>query len=251
MENEESVDVFKKLNDSCELGTHLHAEFIEPAKEFSDYAGKQGVRNQCYLDKEIEFGKMESLTKLFEKCFGYHPRSFRAGRFSAGANTINCLERLGYIVDTSVTPHVKWKDKSREKPVNYRGAPEQPFFCNEKRWLRPKQDGKILEIPVSIISKNNFPRSGRPVWLRPVYSDLKQLIGVCDFLRAKYLKKNGLCVLNMMFHNVEVVPNKSPYSQTEEVCQEYLQMLSNFFSYCKSEGFVSKTLSEIAQVYRV
>src|SRR5689334_6783695 len=48
LENEFSVDILKELKGSFELGTHLHPEFIEPDKRFSDYSGKSGRANCCF-----------------------------------------------------------------------------------------------------------------------------------------------------------------------------------------------------------
>ncbi|HOX22459.1 MAG TPA: hypothetical protein PLL10_03270, partial [Elusimicrobiales bacterium] len=128
LEDKAGVEVLAGLSSGCELGAHLHPEFIGPRKLFQNYAGCKGESNQCFLPPEIEAAKLENLTRLFEDRLGRRPLSFRAGRFSAGKNTFEALARLGYKVDTSVTPHIRWGDPTREKPVDFSAAPEQPYF---------------------------------------------------------------------------------------------------------------------------
>src|SRR4029077_1486953 len=83
LEDHESTEVFKSLPGDYELGSHLHGDFIEPGKIHKDYSGKDGLVNQCFLEPEVEYGKLKNLTALFTERFGYSPVSFRAGRFSA------------------------------------------------------------------------------------------------------------------------------------------------------------------------
>ena len=154
LEDTPSVDVFRSLDGDFELGTHLHPEFIEPMKEQFDYAGKKGIANCCFYRADIEAGKLQSITNLFQRSFGHAPKSFRAGRFSAGDNTIRSLIDLGYKVDTSVTPNVRWKDSSREKAVDFRSASEQPYFVSNSI-LASDTGGQLLEVPVTIGLRRN------------------------------------------------------------------------------------------------
>jgi hypothetical protein len=151
MEDPCSVDLLNKLGGEYELGTHLHPEFIAPDKQFSDYAGKSARRNCCFYPPDIEREKLVNITNLFEKSFGYRPTSFRAGRFSAGPNTMKTLRELDYKVDTSITPHMRWNDHTREKPVDFTKAPEQPYFIGEDNILsKSSEKSGLLEIPVTI-----------------------------------------------------------------------------------------------------
>ena len=126
-------------------------------KEYEDYAGKKGIANCCFYPEGIEFSKIQSITQLFTNAVGSAPTSFRAGRFSAGLNTIRSLEAQGYRVDTSVTPHVCWNDKSRERPVDYTHAPEQPYWMGKNNMSEDDGNGKILQVPVSIALMKRNP----------------------------------------------------------------------------------------------
>lgn len=247
LEDRESISVFKNLEGNSELGTHLHPEFIEPDKSVFNYAGSKGEANCCFYPPDIEFGKIQNITGLFEQQFGYRPTSFRAGRFSAKENTLKSLAELGYKVDTSVTPHINWNDKTRESPVDYTAAPEQPYFFANESISNPSQTGRILEVPVSIAKMRHLFWQ-RSIWLRPIYSTYGQLIHLINHFYKKY-KSNDTIVFNMMFHNIEVVPCKSPYTKSEDECVSYLKTVEKFLLYCKGEGVKSKTLCGLYEIY--
>ncbi|MFL5811653.1 MAG: hypothetical protein ACJ749_19170 [Flavisolibacter sp.] len=264
LENDATIDFFKKMQGKFELGTHLHPEFIAPQKEFFDYAGKSGRANCCFYSPEIEREKIRNISSLFRTKFGFDPTSFRAGRFSAGANTIAALAELGYKVDTSVTPHISWNDRTREQPVDFTKAPEQPYFIRSGSISEPDVAGRILQVPVTIglfkrhqvkefVSsagglRRNM-RSHKPVWLRPYYTSASRMKVLAEQFITKYAT-NEIIVLNMMFHNVEVLPGISPYTNSEKDCNRYLSQLKIFFSFCKARGIEGIGLSELYDVYR-
>jgi hypothetical protein len=264
LENDASVNTLKSLEGDYELGTHLHPEFIEPQKEVYQYDGQRSDANCCFYPHEIESGKIESITNLFAKKIGYKPTSFRAGRFSAAGNTLDTLARLGYKVDTSVTPNVIWEDRTRESPVDFRNAFVQPYFARHGTILEEDKTGKLLEVPVSISNKPSsllremkesrfgLKRSMRktsPMWLRPVYSSTKQFIEIVESFSKLYVH-NEVLVFNMMFHNVEVMPGLSPYTQNEEQCVAYLKQIEDFFKYCQSEHIMGIKLTDVYALYR-
>ena len=264
LEDDSSVKTFLDLPGKYELGTHLHPEFIEPLKKYEDYAGKKGVANCCFYPPEIESEKIKNITTLFENKFGYRPLAFRAGRYSAGSNTISSLAGLGYLADTSITPHLCWNDASREKPVDFTNAPEQPYFMEVEDITKENTSGKILQVPISIALKKRpvfreFIVSGgglrhalrkyKPVWLRPYYSSADEMIELARQYESTYQRQDHI-VLNMMFHNVEVLPGLSPYTKSEAKCREYLEQLSIFFSFCKRENFISLGMTDLHGIYR-
>lgn len=264
LEDEDSCNVFRKLSGHFELGTHLHPEFIEPEKTAFNYAGQKAEANCCFLPPHVENEKLKSITALFEKQFGYSPKSFRAGRFSAGANTIQGLTALGYRTDTSVTPHVIWNDKSREQPVDYSNANEQPYFIKPGSYLDADEQGTLLEVPVTIAMRKTSIikelkrtylglrhqiQKERPLWLRPVFSNLHECKSISEEYAERYAGNNTI-IYNMMFHNVEVLPSASPYTKTEADCRAYLSLLENFFIYCRQNNIHGITLNNAYDLYR-
>lgn len=249
LEDARSIETFRNLKGNFELGTHLHCEFIEPERQFKEYAGKKGEANQCFLEPEIEFEKLKNITNLFVSKFDRQPTSFRAGRFSAGENTIDALTLLGYKVDTSVTPHVNWNDASRERPIDYRSASEQPYFIKKGSYLQRDDCGSILEVPVTILKARKFGVLNRPIWLRPFMTDFDGFMRVMRAYGRKY-EMNRFVIYNMMFHNVEVLPGMSPYPQTKEEARLYIQSLDALLAYCSKNDILCVGLSELYDILR-
>ena len=92
-------------------------------------------------------------------------------------------------------------------------------------------------------------RKYKPVWLRPYYSTADEMIAIADQYYETHAGIENL-VLNMMFHNVEVLPSLSPYTRTEADCKDYMQQLRLFFSFCARQGFSSIALSGLHAIYQ-
>jgi len=234
MVHRESVRFLRGLDkDQCELGTHLHGEYIAPMARFpgEDFSGCDPSEMQCEYEKEIEFKKLENLTDKFVSLFGYAPKSFRAGRFGARGWTLECLERLGYTHDTSVTPFRNWYDRvDFSKPCSL--SPYHP----SKKSLCKQGSSKIIEVPLSITPNLE--------WLRPTprrFSDFDQCKKVIDW----YEDNTNPTVLCSMFHNVELVPNKSPYCRTEEDCSRMLSTIEDTFRLLQDRNYIFKKLSQV------
>jgi len=265
MEDRGSVELLNNLPGQFELGTHLHPEFVEPQKKFYDYAGKSARRNSCFYPADIEKEKLVTITRMFEDKFNRKPTSFRAGRFSAGPNTITSLLDLGYKVDTSVTPHINWNDSTREEPVNFTNAPEQPYFIKEGTITgqSAKKEG-LLQVPVSVgMLKRNplqeLAASGmgmrrkinwnKRVWLRPAFAKFEDMKALVAQYSRKYQDREAI-VFNMMFHNVEVLPGLSPYTITQHACDLYKNDLENFFEFCNAHDIKGICLTDTYNLYR-
>jgi hypothetical protein len=243
LEDDRSVEVLASLPGRYELGTHLHPEFIGPDKIHVSYAGKKAEMNLCFLPEDVQKEKLRSITNLFAHRFGRNPHSFRAGRFSAQAGTIKCLADLAYRVDTSVTPHVRWSDNTRARPVDFTDAPEQPYLVSQDDILRQDPGGDVLEVPVTVMPvRSLFKKAAR--WLRPHLSDASTMRRVARTVFRKYSWKE-VAVLNMMFHNVEVLPSLSPYCLTEDDVRTYIASLANLFEFLLRRGVEPATLHEV------
>ncbi|MFA6088653.1 MAG: hypothetical protein WC755_02200 [Candidatus Woesearchaeota archaeon] len=193
--NQDCVNVLKCT--TFEVGSHLHGDYISPSARYPgpDFSGCDPIEKQKDYTYDIEFGKLETLSKLFRDKIGYFPLSFRAGRFGIGKNSYKILHSLGYTHDTSVVPG--WKHFKKEKR-------RKPFL----------KDG-VIEVPITADNKRK--------WLRPTigYSnkkDIKEII--------KWAVRKNLNVLCTMFHNVEIIPGASPYCNSNKEKEEILDRLS-------------------------
>lgn len=269
IQSDECCRVLEAIPD-CELGTHLHGEFIPPDAE---PAPARTVTPQLQYDPRVEFEKLANLTKLFESKFGFRPRGFRAGRFGVGRHTLRFLSEVGYLVDSSVTPFWSHNFGNRLER-SYWGAPIQPYF---PKWDDPRKRGKstILEVPVTIVHPRfarwpkwllrkirrpgqwmqkflRFIPSDEPnksLWLRPWRSTVKEMMYVADTV-VNLAPSRCSVVLNMMYHSVEVIPGASPYPQTKADVQRFLDDQGRFFQYLfETYPVRSASLGELHSVF--
>lgn len=265
IQNQNSVKLLSQII-NCELGTHLHGEFIEPDAE-PEAPKTKSVQAEMSFD--IEQRKLQNLSELFTNQFGYAAKSFRAGRFGLSSNSLKLLSDLGYLVDSSVTPFYSHQFNDGKKS-NYWGAPVQPYFPSQTDF-RKKGSLRILEVPITVINptlllwprfvlsrmhnhsfihKRLLPRLGMKVektkWLRPKYSTAEEMINIADQL-IKITKRKKLLVLNMMYHTAEVIPGASPYAATKEDVDYIISIQSLFFDYLFNHYHVE--CAEISKIY--
>ncbi len=245
LENKACVEALKHLDGRYEYGTHLHAAFVEPEKKFYDYAGVDSPDFQCSYAPDIEYQKLRNLTDLFERELGYRPTSFRAGRYGASSESIDSLQRLGYKVDTSVTPHIRWSEPNAV--VDFRKAPEQPYFPAEGEIAVAGvySESRLLEVPVTV-----KPRLFRdPRWFRPWFATVDQMKEIFRYQLRKHSSQRVLSI-NMMFHSMEIIEKASPYPQTADEVQRFLDDMQAALQWCADEGASFASLSSLHDLYQ-
>lgn len=245
LEDPECINTLRNLHGNYEYGTHLHAAFIEPQKKFHDYAGVDSPDFQCSYPPDVEFQKLANLTRLFEKQLGYAPTSFRAGRYGASADSIDSLQKLGYKVDTSVTPHLRWREPNAV--VDFRQAPEQPYFPapGNIAVAGPYCADRLLEVPVTV-----KPRLFRdPRWFRPWFASVDQMKEIVRYQMKKHRNQKVLSI-NMMFHSMEVIEKASPYPQTADEVKRFLDDMQAALQWCADEGGQFCSLSALNELFQ-
>ncbi|WP_299338553.1 polysaccharide deacetylase family protein [uncultured Psychroserpens sp.] len=268
MMDDKSVEVFKSFGDKVELGTHLHAEFIEPEANF-ECSNTSHFQND--FAPEIERAKLHNLTTLFRDTFGYQPLTFRAGRFGISKYSLKILQDLGYTVDSSVTPDMKWTNQVSGNAANFFGAPYQPYYPSIDDFRR-KGDMNILQVPVTLINKkiahlplwikrgiklnkshqhiifNYATNFSKPIWLRPTYSDVDTMKDVThEFIKMNGNKDLFLCI---MFHSNEFEIDMSPYSLTKERMDQIIDRLDRYLHWLfKTHKTQGVGLSEFKNVF--
>lgn len=244
LEDADCLNTLRNLPGEHELGTHLHAAFIEPQKKFFDYAGIDSPDFQSSYPPEIEFEKLKNLTELFETGLGYAPTSFRAGRYGASIDSIRSLRRLGYKVDTSVTPHLRWSEPNGK--VDFRSASEQPYIPSDANicMADPNGDNRLLEVPVTV-----KPRLFRdPRWFRPWFATVPQMKDIFRYQLKRHRNKR-VVYINMMFHSMEVIEKASPYPQTVEDVHKFVDDMKTTLQWCSEEGARFTSLSSLHDIF--
>ncbi len=260
--NKESIDILGEFLErkEIEIGAHLHPWTTPP---FS--SSKERFQLSYPHRSKLEFEKLLNLTKAIKESFKIQPVSYRAGRYGFDKETLEHLERLGYLVDCSITPTINW---------SFDGGPNfgdflqtQPYFLNKEDLKNPGKSN-ILEVPVSIVINKQLPKFlgklyryspleikyifrkiklVKTIWLRPSISSFEELRFLCDLLINK-----GNNVFNMMFHSNELVPGNSPYIKTETQVEIFFSRLEKILDYLISKKEAeSKTLSELRNIYRL
>jgi hypothetical protein len=242
--------VLGAIGEDHELGTHLHGEYIEPQADF-EAAGTMAFQGD--YPAETEYDKLKNLTKLFTETFGYRPTAFRAGRFGIGKESLNFLNQLGYLVDSSVFP-LKITPTVRHQN-NFYDAPVKAYFPDLKDYAREDESVNLLELPLTVHSRFflNIPRSWRksvashPLWvsglskllgrdkvktysLRPSTNSYDQMKAVVDgHIRIHH--DDEPVFLNMMFHSNEIIEEASPYCRTSADVSAFLGRMEKLFQY--------------------
>lgn len=249
LRDEACVETLRKLAPSCELGTHLHGEHAEPGA----FEPERTTELQRDYPPELERQKLTSLTDLFIRAFDHQPQSFRAGRFGVGSSTIGILESLGYVVDSSVTPHVDWTSAGAPG-LSFVHAPTQPYHPDREDAGRVGS-ASILEVPVTIRRRflNVLPRVGKhfdPHWLRPSRGTSKRIVRVAEdeIAEVRRTTPRRPAILNAMFHNLEVVPGLSPYSSDEAAARGVLERLVALLSFAHRAGIPIVGLGDVPEL---
>lgn len=254
MQHEPSAALLGQLG-GCELGAHLHPEFLDGSHGF---AATSAVA--CQAPPQVERDLLVQLTSLFKDTFGSAPVSYRAGRYGASGRSLGFLAELGYAVDTSVTPGKLWN-----YGLDFRTAPSVPYYPDEADITRSLQTGRVLEIPVSLrqspapapvrelagrLSESRYRlvrrfahRARGPFWFRPGWSSRGELV---RFVRAASRGGYG-GVLNMMFHNVDMVQGCSPSAASGAQVRSALDDLRAVLEETLAAGGAFATLAEIAE----
>ena len=241
VENDQCCRALKdEIGRGAEIGTHLHSEYIGPQKKYEDIAGTASDEFPCYAyDTGVESAKIRNLTEMIEKKLGARPVSYRGARYGADLDTIKALEKLGYKVDSSVTPGISWQ---KQGGPDHSLAPKQPYLISSTDYYSPG-NGTILEVPITISGKRFLFLPERWVyyrWLRPTLMTAFEM----KMLVAEFVRGFDEPVLNMMFHSMEVLPGKTPFVKTKLGQRMYLNRLTSILRYIMKTGFESKTLTE-------
>ena len=244
----------------CEIGAHHHAWETPPCTA-------DDVRRHPYasmLPRTQFEAQLTSLTEAIEQAVGRRPVSYRSGRFGFSATHVSGLERLGYLIESSVAPLFSEVHKGGPDFVD---APLTPYFLAYDSATTPGTSG-VLEIPVSAALNHRLPkllqhayaRAPRPYatrrvlralrllrlrWLRPSYSSLDDMIAL-----ARDLARAGEPVLNLLFHSSEAIVGGSPYNRTQGELDAFCDRLDRFLAFATREvGAVPATFAEFHRQY--
>ena len=260
--DERSAEVLRRLlaAGDCEIGAHHHAWETPPCSE-------EDVRRHPYastLARSQFEAQLAALTEAIAAAVGQRPVSYRSGRFGFSADHVAGLERLGYLVESSVAPLFYESHKGGPEFVE---APLTPYFLAYDSATKPGSSG-VLEVPVSCGLSRRLPkalqyayaRAPSPYttkrvlralrvlrlrWLRPSYSSLDDMTAL-----ARTLATAREPVLNLLFHSSEAIVGGSPYNRTQGELDAFCERLERFLAFATRElGAVPATFAEFRRLY--
>ena len=231
--NKECCRILKEeINKGAIIGAHLHSEYIKPKVTIKNFTRKPSEEFPCYAHStKIEYEKIKNLTSLIKKELGIKPIWYRAARYGADLNTIKSLARLDYKYDSSITPGINWAD---QKGPNHTNAPKQPYYISKNNYYKKAPNQKesmgVIEVPITISGKR-FGLLGKFLpdkwlfykWLRPSHMTLIELKSLIRVFKNKYNKPT----LTMMFHSMEIIPNKSPFVRNKLMQKIFLDKIES------------------------
>lgn len=238
----------------CEIGMHLHAWHTPP-----EYPLKKVNNQRDYLieyPENVMSKKIETMTYLLEEKFGGKPISHRSGRWTMNDTYFKLLQKYGYKVDCSVTPHLDW--------TRYVGATGCSGSDYTKELEYPHYiSGDVLEVPLTIrkiycyqpdlinsihgfFSECKKMVLGRYQWLRP--DNILSNMGNLKLVDKVSTEKSDYIMF--MIHSSELMPGGSPIFQTNESVEILYSMIEEIFIKVSELGYVGKTLRQYRQEFK-
>ena len=220
------------------IGAHLHPWVCPP------YDEEVNARNSYpgNLARDLEREKLRILTETIESNLGTRPKTYLAGRYGNGPNSIGILEELGYEVDISVAPTMDYRV---DGGPDYSQWTCEPVWCGEKR--------PVLVLPGAGGYAGLWRRGGTPLYRfvnRKAFRGIR-LPGILSQLglfersrlspedyrlsELKRLSRNliadGIRCLVFSFHSPSIQPGCTPYVNTDADLQRFLKICEDYFEY--------------------
>jgi hypothetical protein len=191
--------------------------------------------------------------------------SFRAGRWAYSQAVGLNLVRLGYKVDSSITPYFDW---SSEHGADFTGFALEPYWRTLRDVYEDAPAEPLVEIPTTIgFLQPNFrwaarvqQRLFRPpfsklkvngllykvgllnrVWLCPEAYSVREMIKLTEVLRKKRFP-----VVNLMFHSPTLQAGLTPFVRSAAEERAFLGRIRAYLEYAATVGLESLTLMESA-----
>ncbi len=226
----------------CDVGAHLHPwvtpPFLEEVNNFNSYPGN--------LPLELEFAKLQALTRTIEDVFGLRPQVYRAGRYGVGSRTGDLLRHLGYLVDSSVMAN--WDFSAQDGP-DFTTISARPYWID--------QDRSILEIPCTaavvgssawspeLVRRAVFAPTSKRLGIPSIMARLRLMerirltpegITVTEAKRLlRHMHAHGHKVFVLTYHTPSLAPGNTPYVRNTEDLERFLRWLDEIYDFFTTE----------------
>jgi len=242
-----SADILRGIHGTgrAEIAAHLHPWNTPPLDE--PFVPENTMMKN--LDVGLQVAKLRTLRGALSNAIGRAPTSFRAGRFGLGDESAAALIDEGFLVDSSITPFVSWREHSNGG--DFTRAPVHCYRFDRSGPLdRPVAGGALCEVPLSCgFTRSPFgwrsrahrflsgPRMRR-LGLAGIASRtglVRRVIGspetdtLDDLLAmARQLVDQETGFLHLFFHSPSLVPGFSPFVRSHADLQRLRDRLERF-----------------------
>lgn len=233
----------------AEVGIQLHPwvnpPFDEVVNERNSFAGN--------LSRELEQAKFRQLRNEIEDQFETSPRTYRAGRYGVGPNTVDMLRENGVAIDTSVRAKFNYEGAGG---MNFRNHPIHPYWLDAPR---------VLELPLTTVFWGLLRKQGD--WIYAATSRFPRLRGA--LARLGLLERipltpegvtvdeairgidvaidDGLPLLVLSFHSPSLAPGHTPYVRNHADLDALYDWWRRVFAYLARRGIAPATTKEIIE----
>lgn len=246
----------------CEIGAHCHPWNTPPFTE------PLTTRNSmlCNLPATLQYEKLQRLHEGIQTSLGRTPIAFRSGRWGFDTEVARNLLRLGYRIDTSVTPYTSW---ARKSGPDFSCFSPQPYaFAPNCRTGQGSND-LLAEIPATIgylhgdfqactelaDRLNRAPLCGfklagllsrlhllRKVWLSPEMETPARMMRL-----VRQMRRQRYELLNLVFHSSALLEGCGPFVRSRADEYAFLKRLRTFLYHARNDGIGFVALSEAAR----
>ena len=147
----------------------------------------------------------EELERLWDKLRGVLPTtSFRHGEGWHTPRTYATVEKLGFHCDSTAIPNRKG---GNGHPMNWTGAPNQPYFPDFVNLCAAGTERGLLELPMNTwLVQAPYDGAPRLRYINPAVHPHLFANALQNWENARQFSSTDLCVWVMIFHPDEVLP---------------------------------------------
>lgn len=261
--DQQAVAILREILDrgGCEIGTHCHPWNTPPYEEPLSKHNSM----LCNLPAALQYKKLQRLHEAIQDNLEVAPVAFRSGRWGFDGEVARNIMRLGYRIDTSVTPYTSWAQASGP---DFSGFSPKPYSITPGFRTDRSSADVLAEIPATIgylhgefracaelaERLRRAPLGGfklgsllsrlhllRKVWLSPEMETPATMMQL-----VRQMRSQGYEVLNLVFHSSALMGGCGPFVRSQSDEQAFMRKLNTFLRLALEDGIGFVTLSEAA-----
>lgn len=267
--DENAIKILSNIakDERCEIGSHCHPWNTPPYSEITNEENSM-IRN---LPSDLQYEKLKCLHETIKTNFGITPVSFRSGRWGYSQEVANNLYKLGYKIDTSITPYISWK---QYYGADYSYISPDPFRlkCGVQGDSKNRGDTTLLHIPATVgylrsdfkLSNRIYQVASKPgmrkfrllglleklklveqVVLSPEINSASQMIALTKIMQRKEVR-----YVNLFFHSTTLMVGATEYVRTSEDEAAFYGKMRAYLEYIKESNIESIMLCDTQRLLR-